>query len=225
MTDMALMLPSLLSARDRFHLWETVIGTVQPRAMAEIGVWKGEFAARILSACPSVQSYYMVDPWASLPDWNKPWNVDSVTFADVYAEAMAVTEFAAGRRKVLRGRTTEVVPEIPDDSLDFVYVDGDHTLRGISIDLITMWDKVRPGGLIGGDDLCPSIWQHERNFEPTLIFPFVVYFAEARRAPIYLLDHYQFLIQKPDGPSDFSCIDLTGGRYSERSLRRQLSQI
>jgi hypothetical protein len=212
--------------QNRFLMWETFVAVTKPARMAEIGVWKGEFAARILKACPSLDTYYMIDPWAKLPDWNKPWNVDMETFADVYQEAMAATDFAASKRAVLRGRTVEKGPEIPDESLDFAYIDGDHTLRGISIDLITIWDKIKPGGHIGGDDLSPNIWGHSKEFEPTLVFPFALYFAEAKCAPIYLLDHGQFLIAKPavnEAPG-FRLADLTG-RYGDPSLRRQMMVV
>jgi hypothetical protein len=49
---------------------------------------------------------------------------------------------------VLRGRTRELINQIPDDSLDFAYIDGDHTLRGITIDLVRLLPKMREGGVI-----------------------------------------------------------------------------
>ena len=33
---------------------------------------------------------------------------------------------------MLRGTTTEVIDRVPDRSVDFAYIDGDHTLRGIT---------------------------------------------------------------------------------------------
>jgi hypothetical protein len=94
----------------------------------------------------------MIDPWANLPDWNKPFNVAPDVFADIYEEMLARTEFASDKRIILRGRTKEVAHRIPDGSLDFGYIDGDHTLRGITIDLARLLPKIRPGGVIGGDD-------------------------------------------------------------------------
>jgi hypothetical protein len=108
---------------------------------------------------------------------------------------------------------------VPDGALDLAYVDGDHTLRGITVDLIKVFPKVRAGGWIGGDDLSPSIWQHDREFEPTLVFPFAVHFAEAVDARIYALPHKQFLIEK--AATGFELIDLTG-RYGSVDLRDQL---
>lgn len=85
----------------------------------------------------------MVDPWANLPEWNKPFNVSQQIFDDIYREMDAKTAFAAHKRRILRGCTKEVVAGIPNESLDFAYIDGDHTLRGITIDLIKIcWLEV-----------------------------------------------------------------------------------
>ena len=51
---------------------------------------------------------------------------------------------------ILRGRTKEVIDQVPDNSLDFAYIDGDHTLRGITIDLMNVLPKIKEGGIIGG---------------------------------------------------------------------------
>lgn len=104
--------------------------------------------------------------------------------------------------------------------MDFAYIDGDHTLRGIAIDLIRVYPKVRVGGFIGGDDLSPTIWAHKTRFEPTLVFPFAIYFAEAVGATIYALPHIQFCLQKTE-TREFRFVDLTG-QYGDLTLRSQL---
>ncbi|MSR47375.1 MAG: class I SAM-dependent methyltransferase [Planctomycetes bacterium] len=211
-------------AVDRIPFWVGLLHHLAPRTVAEVGVWRGDFAAAMLAGCESIARYDLIDPWRHLPDWNKPANIEDATFEQHLAATLAKTEFAATRRRVLRGRTTEVADQIVDANLDFAYIDGDHTLRGITIDLLTMWPKVKPGGFIGGDDLWPTIWQHEARFEPTLVFPFVLHFAEAMGARLFALPHAQFLLQKnlvnPGSARGFTFTDLTG-RYGDPSLRRQ----
>jgi hypothetical protein len=176
--------------------------------MAEVGVYRGEFAARILEAVPSIERYLLIDPWRHLPMWNKPYNTDATDLDAAMAEAIERVAFAGERVEVLRGTTAEVVDRIDDASLDAVYVDGDHTLRGITLDLTLMRPKVAPGGVLGGDDFRPSIWQHDRTFEPTFVFPFAVYAAEAFGAPIHALGHHQFAIDL-DGGAPFAFHDHT----------------
>lgn len=218
----ALDLATLSAAPSRFDLWASAIAAAGVRSMAEVGVWTGAFAKAMLERCPGVDRYVMIDPWARLSDWNKPLNVDQQRFDDVYAEAMANTDFARERRTVLRGRTKDVAAMIPDASLDFAYIDGDHTLRGVTIDLTRMLPKVRAGGLLGGDDFSETPWQHAAHFEPTLVFPYAVFFAEAMDLPIAALPFGQFLIR--NAPEEgFSFTDLTGryGDVSLNSLARQ----
>jgi Methyltransferase domain len=203
----------------RLALWPQLIKAGGVRRMAEIGVYRGAFAERVLRECDGIETYYMVDPWRQLEDWNKPANRSDDTFARFYEEAMDRTSAWTGKRVVLRGRTTEVIDEVPDGALDLAYIDGDHTLRGITIDLARVFPKVRSGGLVGGDDFARSIWQHDQRFEPTLVFPYAVHFAEAVDAPIYALPHNQFLILKQPG---HRFVDLAGG-YDSAELRSQLA--
>ena len=209
------------NSTSRFQLWTEFLRGSQVESMAEIGVYRGRFAADILAECSSIKRYYMVDPWRHLANWNKPANTDDDRFAAYLAEAKANTEFAADRRVILRGTTTEVLDQIPDGSLDFAYIDGDHTLHGISIDLIKVYPKLRAGGWIGGDDFTHTVWQHGDRFEPTMVFPFAVYFAEAVDARIYGLPHQQFLICKPTEPgTGFEFVDFTKS-YPDTTLQGQ----
>lgn len=207
-------------ARNRTDLWTSFLKQVQARRVAEVGVYKGDFAAALLRQCDFIEAYYMLDPWRNLDDWNKPANVENDLFAEYLRATLEKTEFAAEKRIILRGKTTEIADGIEDGNLDFAYIDGDHTLRGITIDLIRLLPKVRNGGWVGGDDFTRSIWQHSTAFEPTLVFPFAVYFAEAVGARIYALPYGQFLMQKGKG-GDFAFVDLDG-RYDDTTLRDQL---
>ena len=207
-------------SEDRFSLCIELINGYSLSSVAEVGVYRGNFAQKMLEECPCIERYVMIDPWRNLNGWNKPANKDHVTFEEFHREAMQKTDFAREKRMVLRGKTTEVIDQIEDDTLDFIYIDGDHTLKGISIDLISMWPKVKENGFVVGDDFLPSIWQHSHEFEPTLVFPFAVYFAEAVKSRIYALPYGQFLMAKTKN-TEFEFIDLTNGKYANLELRSQ----
>ena len=211
-------------ARDsssRMEFWARFVNETHCAAVAEIGVYRGDFAARLLAGCSGISAYYMVDPWRHLVGWNKPANKPDDVFERYFRETIDKTSAWADKRIVLRGTTAEVIDRVPDGALDLAYVDGDHTLRGITVDLLRVFPKVRPGGWIGGDDFSPSIWQHAETYEPTLVCPFAVYFAEAVGSPIYALPRKQFLIEKTE--SGFEFLDLTG-RYGTLDLRGQLKR-
>ena len=212
-------LAGLCKESSRRALWTKVITEHQVETVAEVGVYRGVFAKRLLKNCPGITTYYLIDPWRHIENWDKPLNEDDGTFDGYFEQAMTRTAPWESKRIVLRGRTTEVIDAIPDGSLDLAYVDGDHTLHGISIDLIRTWQKVRSGGLLGGDDFTPTVWQHTKSFEPTLVFPYAVYFAEAMGAPIAALPDNQFLIHKVD--TGFAFHDPTGD-YGDLTLRKAL---
>jgi predicted O-methyltransferase YrrM len=210
-------------AQTRLDLWAALVDRIGAGTVAEIGVYRGVFAAHMLASCPRVNTYYMIDPWRHLDDWNKPANRDDPAFQRLFAQAMDNTRAHESRRVVLRGRTTEVIDQISDGSLDFAYIDGDHTLRGITVDLARVYPKVREGGFIGGDDFSRSIWQHGAQFEPTLVFPYAVYFAEAVGSRIYGLPHGQFLMERR-AESGFEFVDLTGKRAKLDLLSQMTSR-
>ncbi|MFC7338082.1 class I SAM-dependent methyltransferase [Haloferula chungangensis] len=201
----------------RISLWINWIRLTKVRNAAEVGVWKGDFASEVLRECDSIDTYYMVDPWRNLDDWNKPFNVTDEEFNEIYNMAVGATDFAEGRRKILRGKCLEVVSQITQSELDFAYVDGDHTLRGVSTDLISIWSRIRDGGAVGGDDFTDTIWQHESKYEPTLVNPFAVYFAEAANCPIFILPFNQFLILK-DTEIGFTLFNLSGKKLTINTL-------
>lgn len=221
--DRTLIQKCISDSNNRFDFWIKLINCIDIQSLVEIGVFRGEFSKKIMRGCEGVKKYYMIDPWKNLANWDKPANIDDSTFNEYLDETMKATEFASKKRVVLRGKTTEVIDEVADNSLDFSYIDGDHTLRGITIDLIKTYPKVRNGGFIGGDDFSRTIWQHSPNYEPTLIFPFAVYFAEAMSVKIYSLPYNQFLISKKENDT-FEFIDFTGN-YSDASLKSQFLQM
>ena len=202
-------------AQNRVELWSGIFASNQCKTVAEVGVWKGAFAEEILGCCPAIENYVMIDPWRHLPDWNKPANGAHIAFEDIYAEAIKRTRFAEEKLTILRERTVVAARSLSDGYLDAAYIDGDHTLRGITIDLVTMLPKIRKGGLLGGDDFTKTIWQHTGNYDPTLVFPYAVYFAEAHDLPVYSLPFEQFLIVNDPGLG-FKFEDLAGGYLNLR---------
>jgi Methyltransferase domain len=197
------------AAGDRYDFWVNFINTLGVRNALEVGIFRGDFSEKMLQGCECLEKYYMLDPWRNLDGWDKPANADNKTLELLMQRSLERTEFASNRRIVLRGKTTEVIDEIPDHSLDFAYIDGDHTLKGITLDLMRVYPKIKAGGYIGGDDFCPGELQHFPRFEPTLVFPFAIYFAEAVSARIYTLPYEQFVIEKSTN-GFFELVDLAG---------------
>lgn len=209
-------LKNIIKSANRYEMWARFINQNKLTHIAEVGVYRGDFAKYILANCPIVKKYYMIDPWRPLANWNKPANHDKTKFESFYKETLEKTEFAKEKRVILNAKTTEIINKINDHSLDFAYIDADHTLKGITIDLISFWDKVKRTGVIVGDDFNNNLFHHGLDFEPTLVFPFALYFAEAKNKKIYGMPYSQFMITKEFNGFEF--INMSGNDYSNTSL-------
>ena len=124
-----------------------------PRTGAEVGVWRGRNSAALLAAFPDL-TLTMVDAW-SADGWegdNRLGGLPQTEFDDARREAIEVTEFAADRRIIRPGWSHRVAEFVPDDSMDFVFIDADHRYEAVARDLNHWWPKVRRGGIFCGHD-------------------------------------------------------------------------
>jgi hypothetical protein len=127
--------------------------------VAEIGVWEGSFSARILEITEPTE-LHLIDPWLYQPEFTntgfgRSKNKDRMD--NMYREVAA--KFAGdGRVKLHRAMSQEALEGFPDGYFDWVYVDGNHNDPFVGQDLELSRRKVRPGGIIAGDDYN---WQSE----------------------------------------------------------------
>lgn len=212
----------LTDCENRFEIIQKLITQFKVHNFMELGVFKGELTHYLLSKNPSILNYYVVDPWRNLQNWNKPFNLKNNEFESIYKDFLSLNKSFLDRIVILRKMTSEILESDVKTPIDCIYIDGDHTLRGITIDLIKSWDLLGDYGLIIGDDLSESIWQHSSKFEPTCVFPWVLYFAEARGAEIVLLPYNQFVILKKPH-SRFSVLNYSLKRYENTTLLSQLN--
>lgn len=181
---------------DRIELLQKIIrATGDHVVFAEIGVWKGELAEQLIRE-PAISAYHLIDPWRPLPEWNKPFNVGLEEFNAVRLEALRRTEKYTARRVVHQSTTKDASQTIADSSIDIACIDGDHTMRGVLLDMISIFPKVREGGFLVGDDAAPNPWQHGAAFEPSLVYPVCRHLAEVRSCPIFMASQCQFIIHK-----------------------------
>jgi hypothetical protein len=98
----------------------------------------------------------MVDRWGVSEDYKGSndlfaWH-DDTEWHNIREAADAHTRFAEDRREVLQSDSVTAARQTPDRSLDFVFVDADHSYAGCSGDLRAWHSKVRPGGFLCGHD-------------------------------------------------------------------------
>lgn len=118
---------------------------------AEIGVLDGTAVFfKLLDAWPDL-SLIGVDRWAS----------DDQYYGDLTETGKIFKQRAEGygdRARVLEGNSAEMAAHVDDGSLDFIFIDADHSTEGLLADLAAWRPKVREGGFVLGHDIdWPSV--------------------------------------------------------------------
>ena len=116
----------------------------------EIGTYKGEFAEVIAK---SGLELYGVDPWLSYPNYLyfSKYEQDQVVLNEQYEESKRVLK-PYPNAHLIRKMSMDALEDFEDESLDFVYIDGNHTFRYVAEDIAEWTKKVKKGGIVCGHD-------------------------------------------------------------------------
>ena len=134
--------------RNMFPLFLQTMGLTG--TAVEVGVAAGDYSASFLSMWPG--QYVMVDRWQCVDGYDDVMNDSDAEHEARYQKACSVAARYGDRCAVLRMDSVEAAALFAPKSLDFVYLDGDHSLAGVRRDLEAWWPKVRAGGVIAGHD-------------------------------------------------------------------------
>lgn len=110
---------------------------------AEVGVRRGTNAIVMFRKIPGLK-LYCIDPWV-------PYLRDTVDKQEGHLAACK-RQLAGQNAVFMRMFSTDAAKELEDESLDFVYIDGNHAFDFIMQDLIAWTPKVKKGGIVSGHD-------------------------------------------------------------------------
>ena len=112
----------------------------------EVGVYKGEFTEKF---CKAGLKMYAVDPWEPYVGAGRTQQAkDRQDF--LYGHAGRL--LAPYDCELIRKTSSVAVQDFKDESLDFAYIDGDHSFKYIAEDICEWEKKVRKGGVVSGHD-------------------------------------------------------------------------
>ena len=124
---------------------------------AEVGVFRGEFAASILRAI-APKELYLVDPWdlaygETYPDWGDYTERGALRTDAAFAETVSRTSSQAKTRvHIVKNFSEAWLRTMPDAYFDWIYLDSTHqyddTLRELELCRL----KIKPEGIICGHD-------------------------------------------------------------------------
>lgn len=118
----------------------------------EIGVAEGWYSTRIMEL-GQVDKLYGVDPY--LPHQGYRDYTRESTFNRLQTKSHERLE-KYHNYEFIQDYSLEAVKRFEDNSLDFVYIDGDHSYEAVMDDIEVWIAKVKPGGILAGDDYIRS---------------------------------------------------------------------
>jgi hypothetical protein len=123
----------------------------------EIGVWRGDFSRQILDVVNPLH-LALIDPWQHFEDDDKTDAFSGRTqeqrFEDIYEEVCAEfsDEVENGQVSIMRELSGTAIEQFKDQTIDFAYIDGDHSYEGVCADLAVLFPKMKNDGIIAFDD-------------------------------------------------------------------------
>jgi len=114
---------------------------------AEIGVWKGVFSEILCQGVPGLH-LFCIDAWQGYANYRDHRHQHLLGAAYDTATAR-LTPYGA---TLIREFSVPAAAAFPDGSLDFVYIDANHSFEHVVADLAAWEPKVRSGGILSGHD-------------------------------------------------------------------------
>lgn len=150
--EMVKNIMTVKKSKYRDNFFPALINALNLKTGVEIGVDTAGFSGHILAKTQMTQ-YYCVDNWmdyfgSGIKMRKSTFNKDG----DMrFTEATERLEEFGDRAVFLRMSSLEAANKFNDNSLDFVYIDGDHSLAML-LDLYAWIPKIRIGGICSGHD-------------------------------------------------------------------------
>lgn len=118
----------------------------------EIGVYKGFFSERILRIAKP-KKLYLIDTWDEAYTTGSKFDTQSGHDSRYHSVLQAFkTQLDRGTVEVLRTTSDKAVTNFAPNSLDFVYIDGDHSYNQVRKDLENYYPLIKLNGMLCGDD-------------------------------------------------------------------------
>jgi predicted O-methyltransferase YrrM len=119
---------------------------------AEVGVCLAASTEHFMKNVPNIAKYYAIDSYPTYTDWNgADFNEERQSLMKQYAfEALQPYK---DKIEFVYKDSVEFAQTIEDETLDFIFIDGDHSYEGFLKDLQTYFPKIKVGGIVSGDDI------------------------------------------------------------------------
>jgi len=124
---------------------------------------------------------------------------EGTDFKEKYLSNLKLSGFE-GKTTTIQGFSQVVLRNLPANSFDIIYIDGDHRANGVMADAVLSFELLRNGGIIIFDDYLWHAKKLPENLRPQVA---VDSFITAYRTSLEVIHRgYQVFIKKQDDPCD-----------------------
>ncbi len=126
------------------------------KVCVEIGVARGELAEYLLKHVPQIEEYHGVDPFLGGYDSTDAMSkiLSSMNSSLVWSQAvLRVLRDHGCKFRLHYGLSTVVYKDFPPNSVDCIFIDGDHTFEGVKADIVKWSPIIKAGGYYFFDDV------------------------------------------------------------------------
>jgi predicted O-methyltransferase YrrM len=118
----------------------------------EIGSYAGESSEIFANIFPK-SKINCIDKWESY-DWKPDGSTPDIIHLD--AAEKIFDNICLKYTNIIKNKISsiEYAPFVLDNSIDFIYIDGDHKYNGVKTDLLNYIPKIKKRGIIAGHDYC-----------------------------------------------------------------------
>jgi hypothetical protein len=133
-----------------------VIKTNQKPGMvaAEIGTYDGSTTRAYIDIIKQNGGHlYAIDWFKGNENVSGPHAYNDSNKTNVYNSFISNINQYLDITTILDGKSIDMIPQIPDHSLDICFIDADHRYTNVYKDIELCIPKIKPGGLLCGHDL------------------------------------------------------------------------
>jgi predicted O-methyltransferase YrrM len=134
------------------NFYERMAHRFNNATFVEIGTWKGQsimYMAEKIKELNKNIKLYGIDTFKGNEEHAEHPDVVANKIYDIYLENI---EPLKDYITTIKGSSHDVYTQFEDESIDFLFIDADHSYEAVKKDLKLWYPKVKKGGIISGHD-------------------------------------------------------------------------
>ena len=153
--------------------------------VVEIGTRNGD-STLSLNKWATIKRLVTIDPYLQYEDYEHDGSWETST-DKTYEKTKEVLSYYPNI-EMIRGKSSEVVDNFVDESIDFLFIDGNHSYDYVLEDLELYYPKVKRGGVITGDDYFMNKNAYRKKMVQEAVNDFAEKYSLELLHPSYMVD-------------------------------------